>query len=426
MITRFGDGRDWFFEKRFGLFIHWGLYSILEWHEQHQYRLRIPRPEYEKLIHRFNPTKFDPDAWLDLAAATGMDYVCFTTKHCEGFCLWNTRQTDYNVMNTPYGKDVLKMLADACHRRGFPLCLYYSTPDMHCRYYPNANRSYELERPEPGDEPNLEKYIAFVRAQIRELCTQYGDIHGIWWDVNVLKYQDPSINDMIRALQPKAVINDRGFSPGDTTTPERDWCDEVNQSRAFERPTEACQSVGVESWGYRKDEDYFTPKYLIQAIDNIMAKGGNYLLNVGPKADGTMPEEGKNILRPIGEWYHKIRESFFQTELVSRRNENPNICLPVKNPNVLLTRKDNTLYVHLVKDPPSNSVTLDPINIQPRKATILNTGKPIETRVELLPSFYEQRKEYLRIRNLPLDLLATTVPVIKLEFDMLPANFFNP
>jgi alpha-L-fucosidase len=419
MMKHFNDGRDWFFEKRFGLCIHWGLYAIPAWHEQHQYRLRVPRSEYEKLIHQFNPTKFDPDAWLDLAAATGMEYVCFTTKHCDGFCLWNTRETDYNVMNPPYGKDVLKMLADACHRRGFPLCLYYSTPDMHCRYYPNANRSYELERPEPGDEPNLEKYIAFVKAQIRELCTQYGDIHGIWWDVNVLKHQDPSFNEMIRSLQPKAVINDRGFGPGDFSTPERDWCDSVNEAKAFENPVEACQSVGIESWGYREDEDYFTPKYLIQAIDNIMAKGGNYLLNVGPKADGTMPDEGVNILRTIGEWYHKVKESFLNTELVSRRNENPDICLPVKKPNILLTQREKTLYVHLFKDPPGNSVILDPINIQPRKATILNTGEPVESRLELLPSFYEHPKEYLRLRNLPIDLLATTVPVIKLEFDSL-------
>jgi alpha-L-fucosidase len=231
---------------------------------------------------------------------------------------------------------------------------------------------------------------------------------------------------MIHSLQPKAVINDRGFGPGDFTTPERDWCAWVNEAKAFDRPVEAWQSIGVESWGYRKEEDYFTPKYLMQSIDKIMAKGGNYLLNVGPKADGTMPGEGIRILRAIGEWYQRVKESFLQTQLVFLRKDNTDVYLTVDNPNILLTRKENSLYVHLYKDPPCASVVLDPLNLPPRKATILNTAAPVETRVELLPDFYKQKKEYLRLRNFPLDLLAATVPVIKLEFETLPANFFDP
>ncbi len=136
-IPRFGDGRDWFFEKRFGLFVHWGLYAIAGWHEQHQWRGRVPREEYVQLAKQWNPVKYDPEAWLDLAQAAGMKYLCITTKHHDGFCLWNTQQTTYNTMNTPYGKDVIKMLADACHRRRFPLCLYYSIADWHQPTYPN-------------------------------------------------------------------------------------------------------------------------------------------------------------------------------------------------------------------------------------------------------------------------------------------------
>ena len=113
-INRFGDARDWFFEKRFGLFVHWGLYAIPAWHEQVLYRKRMNRSEYARLMREFNPTHFDPDAWLDLAEEAGMQYVCFTTKHIDGFCMWDTAQTDFKVTRTPYGKDVLAMLADAC------------------------------------------------------------------------------------------------------------------------------------------------------------------------------------------------------------------------------------------------------------------------------------------------------------------------
>ena len=128
---RFGDGRDWWFHHRFGLFIHWGLYSIHGWHEQEQWRGRVPRSNYVQLAKQWNPTRFDPDQWLDAAQQAGMSYVCFTTKHHDGFCLWNTQLTDYNCLNTPYGRDVLEQLAEACHRRRVPLCLYYSIADAY-------------------------------------------------------------------------------------------------------------------------------------------------------------------------------------------------------------------------------------------------------------------------------------------------------
>ena len=195
MIPRFGDGCDWFF--RIALVCSYtGVFT--------PYRASmnstssvwgVPRREYEKLMCQFNPVQFDPDRWLDLAAQVGMQYVCFTTKHIDGFCMWNTAHTSYNIMNTPYGKDVLGMLAEACHRRGFPLCLYYSCADMHHPSYPNAGRSYELPQPDPGYEPDFGKYMEFVKAQVHELCTNYGEIHGFWWDANMTGHRDPSMNE---------------------------------------------------------------------------------------------------------------------------------------------------------------------------------------------------------------------------------------
>jgi alpha-L-fucosidase len=407
---RFGDGRDWWFQKRFGMFVHWGLYAIHGLHEQEQWRYRVPRAEYEKLAAQWNPVKFDPNAWLDLAASAGMKYVCLTTKHHDGFCLWDTKQTTYNTMNTPYGKDVVRMLADACHRRGVPLCLYYSIADWHQPNYPNQGRHHELA-PQPGDQPDLARYLEFLRAQVRELCTNYGELGGIWWDMNVDKHVDPSINAMIRQLQPNAVINNRGFDEGDFGTPERDYETTGEELASFAQRTEACQSVGSESWGYRKDEDYYDDRHLLRSIDKYLARDANYLLNVGPAPDGTIPERPSAILRRIGKWYAAVKESLEGTAPAAHLSSNRS---------VLLTSRGNTVYVHLHKDPIKESVQLKPIAIAPRRATLLNTGRPVTFAVDMIPSDHIEHKPYLRLRGLPVDELANTVLVVKLEFDKLP------
>jgi alpha-L-fucosidase len=410
MKFRFGDGRDWFFEKRFGLFLHWGLYAVGGWHEQDQYSRNISRREYAKQMQVFNPVQFDPEAWLDMAQAAGMEYLTFTTKHIDGFCMWNTAQTDYNIMHTLYGKDILGMLAEACHRRNFPLCLYHAIVDMHHPNYPSAGRPYEVRQPEPTDQPDLTQYLAYVKAQVTELCTNYGKLHGFWWDGNVLEYKDSTFNALIRKLQPDAVINNRGMDAGDFSTPERDWDDDVNRLAAFERPSEACQSIGTQSWGYRRNEDYYSDEHLIRSLDKVMAKGGNYLLNVGPTELGTFPHEAQRILQTIGGWYENVKEAFDGTEPASEL---------VDNPEVLLTRRDKTLYVHLTKTPVSEGLILAPLNKMPKRATLLNTGAAVEARVEIIPAYANAEKPCLRLRKLPVNKLTGTVLVVKLEFDQL-------
>ena len=402
--------RDWFFEKRFGLFVHWGLYSIPAWHEQYQWRARVPRAEYQKLREQWNPVGFDPDQWLDLLQSVGMKYMCLTTKHHDGFCLWDTKLTDYNTMNTPYGKDVLKMLADACHRRNVPLCLYYSCVDWHQKNYPNQGRHHELP-PQPGDEPDLARYLEFVKGQVRELCTNYGEIHGFWWDMNVDKHRDPSINDMIRKLQPSAVINNRGYDEGDFGTPERDYDSSGEDVLRFTKRTEANQSVGSESWGFRRDEDYYTDVHLMRSVDKYLARDANYLLNVGPMADGVIGPSETAILQRIGKWYRAMRESVEQVEPYSQL---------IANRNVLLTRKGNDLYVHLHREPLTEAVKLNPIDVAPRRTTLLNDGRAVEFAVELLPSEHVSQKKCLRLRKLPVNEMSDTVLVIKLEFDRIP------
>ncbi len=407
VIPRFGDGRDWFFERRYGMFVHWGLYAIPGWHEQHQWRAKVPRAEYMKLAGHWNPIRFNPEEWLDLMEEAGMKYITLTTKHHDGFCLWDTKQTSFNTMNTPYKKDVVGLLADACHKRNMPFCLYYSIADWNHPNYPNQGRHHELP-PQPQDSPDWDKYMHFLKEQVRELCSNYGEINGFWWDMNVPVCKDPTVNAMIRKLQPKAVINNRGFDEGDFGTPERDYDNPAADAKAFEKPVEACQSVGMESWGFKKDEDYYADRHLISSIDKYLARDANYLLNVGPTGEGIIPVESAAILRRIGKWKSAVDES-----LVRILPDSDLLSIP----GVFVTKKDQTIFIHLNKMPVGDGVKLKPINVLPVRATLLNTHKEIDCEVNLSPSDHASQQPYLRLRNLPVNELCNTVLVAKLEFN---------
>jgi alpha-L-fucosidase len=225
--------------------------------------------------------------------------------------------------------------------------------------------------------------------------------------MNVPQHKDQSINEMIRKLQPKAVINNRGFDDGDFGTPERDFDYTSMETPGLTRPTEACQSVGMESWGYKSDEDYYTDGHLIRSIDKYLARDANYLLNVGPEASGAIPSVSAEILKRIGKWYVQVKESFEDVEPA------PDI---LSNRDVLVTRRGNTLYIHFYKGLPGNGFKMKPLDKMPEKAVLLNTGHPVECVVNLAPSDHTEQKAYLRLRNLPSDKLANSVIIVKLEF----------
>ncbi|HEX2975703.1 MAG TPA: alpha-L-fucosidase, partial [Bacteroidales bacterium] len=358
-IKKFGDERDWFFEKRFGMFVHWGLYAIPAWHEQYQWRARVPRNEYVKLAAKWNPGKFNPAEWLDAMEMAGMQYLTVTTKHHDGFCLWDTKQTKFNTMNTPYGKDIIGMLSEECHKRNVPLCLYYSIADWNHPAYPNQGRSHELAAPEPGDEPNWDAYMEFLKAQVKELCGNYGKINGFWWDMNVPGYKDPSINAMMRTMQPSAVINNRGFDEGDFGTPERDFENAESKGNTLDRPTEACQSVGMESWGFRKDEDYYSDLHLERSIDKYLSRNANYLLNVGPDAGGAIPETSFEILERVGEWYLNVKESYTGVEFAPAL---------LASKDVMVTVRGRDMYLHFNKGLTGSGFKMKPLDVSPLKA----------------------------------------------------------
>ena len=398
-----------FRDMRFGMFIHWGIYSVGAWHEQEQWRYPVDSGEYMKYAQQFNPVLFDPEQWLDLVEEAGMDYVCFTTKHHDGFCMWDTAYTDFTIMNTSYGKDVLKLLADACHRRGIGLSLYYSVPDWHHKNYPNQGGSHELACPKPGDEPDEDKYVEYVKNQLTELCTNYGKIESFFWDIPPAR-RDPSLNEYIREMQPGILINDRGYDEGDFATPERS----LPEGGRFERYTEACQSVGWQAWGYRKNEDYYSHKFLMESIDTYMAMGGNYLLNVGPKPDGTIPPEAQDSLRAIGEWYKRVKEALWA--------EPASHLIPSSQ--FLLTAKGNTLYLHFHKSPESNGLILETIGKLPKSATVLNNEQELYAAFERMPTLCSPPhagRPVLHLNRIPIDQLAGEVIILKLEFDDLAA-----
>ncbi|MCF6177587.1 MAG: alpha-L-fucosidase [Victivallaceae bacterium] len=395
---------NWFKEKRFGMFVHWGLYAIPAKHEQYWQRWNIPRKEYLKFAEQFNPQNFNPAAWLDLAEDAGMEYLVFTAKHHDGFCMWDTQQTAFNIMNSPYGKDILAMLADECHKRDFPLVIYYSVVDWYQPTYPNIGRHHEIVT-DPAQH-DMAAYVEFVKAQIGELCSNYGKIHGIWWDMNVPEYHESSVHKLIRQLQPEAVINNRGFGPGDFSTPEREWDPEGADTGYHNHKynmLEACQSIGLNSWGYNEDEDYYSSCYLMKSIDQRLAAGANYLLNIGPDASGNIPHQATEILSNIGNWFKPVRASFNATAV--------NI---VNNRFLLTTQSGKTVYIHAPEGLNTSTLELDPISKTPHTVTLLNNGQQLAW--TFTPLIHNQDKaEYLRIRNIPTANIIGPV-VLKIEF----------
>ncbi len=399
--------------KRLGLFIHWGLYAVSGLHEQEQWRYSVPSKEYEEYIKHFNPTEYNPKEWVRLAKKLGYDYITFTTKHHDGFCMWDTAETDYKITNTPYGKDVLKMLSDACQEEDIGLSLYYSVPDWHHPNYPNNIGHHEISEKRESDEPNEALYIEYVRNQLKELLTGYGKIQSFFWDIPP-KTHDKSLNELIRSLQPGIYINNRGYDEGDFSTPERMSAD----GAVFEGLTEACDSIGAESWGYRKSEDYHSKLYLTSSIDRYMAMGANFVLNIGPDEKGNIPEISKKILCSVGEWYGKVKEALFAEPVKYE-------CTAKKG--ILTTRNGNSLYLHFPSGHTSTGFFLENVAAMPKSATLLNNGQNLCCVFEKIPRLFngtaESMKDVLHISGMDIDGLSSEAIIIKLEFENLDKAF---
>ena len=394
-------------ENKFGMFIHWGLYGATGVQDQVFARMNWPREAYEDLMHSFNPVKYDPEKWVLLAKEAGMEYICFTTKHHDGFCMWDTAYSEYKITNTPYGKDVLKMLADACQKHGMKLSFYYSCPDWNHPFGYNPASTHQWKaKMENG--VNTAAYLEYVRNQVRELCTNYGPLYTFFWDIPP-KIKDPSFNEMIRELQPGIFINDRGYDLGDFSTPEREY--QAADGTRFTRMTEACNSVGEQSWGYRSNEDFYSLRHLISSIDRMMAMGGSYLLNVGPNGEGEITEEYAARIRRVGDWYNRMEGALIC-------HEADDFNYKVKANKAIVTKKNGKSYFHFPDGIRSTSIALQYFPSVPKSVRLLNTGKTLPCAIDLLPEYFSngQALPFLHITSIPVDDLASEAIVIEIEW----------
>ncbi|OUO97959.1 alpha-L-fucosidase [Barnesiella sp. An22] len=345
------QNRKEFAESRLGIFIHWGLYSTFAQGEWYMNNASVDAREYAKAMNGFYPHRFDARQWVSAFKAAGAKYICFTTRHHEGFSMWDTRWSDYNIMNTPYGKDIVRQLAEECHRQGIKLHLYYSHIDWTREDYPAGRTGRGTKRLDRADWP---AYYRFMNNQLTELLTNYGEIGAIWfdgwWDHDVdsvpFNWELEEQYKLIHDLQPGCLVGNNHhqtpFEGEDIQIFERDVPGENKAGLSGQDisalPLETCQTMN-HSWGYRvTDQEYKSTRELIQLLVRTSGKGANLLLNVGPQPDGTLPEAALTRLAEMGKWLDRYGESIYATVAGDYR----------EGDNLITTRNGNVLYVHIL------------------------------------------------------------------------------
>jgi alpha-L-fucosidase len=381
------DRTAWWRDAKFGMFIHWGPYAVIGRHEWARHRYEIPQAEYDKYARAFNPVKFNADAWVDLAKNAGAKYIVITSKHHDGFSIYRSKVSDYDMEITPYKGDPLRMLADSAKRKGMRLGFYHSIMDWHHPDYV-PKRAWEV----PGqpsrksnDDPggNIDKYIEFMKAQIRELLTEYGPVATMWfdgeWEHTLAEMHSDEVFDMIRQVSPSTLINDRIYKrqPGnraDHGTPEQ-FVPATGEKGPDGKPIlwESCVTINTDSWGYNKYETEFkTPRDLIRMLVEVVSKGGNLLLNVGPKPDGTIQQEFVTRLNAMGDWIKVNSESIYGT------TASPFTRLPFFG---RATTKGNTIYLHVFQWPKDGVLRMPGVKNNVLSASLLaSPGSKLSTR----------------------------------------------
>ena len=356
----------WWTEARFGMFIHWGLYAQAARHEWVKKYERISDEDYQKYFEMFNPDLFDPTDWAKKAKAAGMKYAVITTKHHEGFNMFKSEYTDYNIMNTPYGKDIIKEWVEAFRAEGLGIGFYYSLIDWHHpeytidRVHPQSVNTQE-EYDELNKDRDMSVYREYLKNQVREILTNYGKIDIIWLDYSFPGRFGKDHNDwgsvelmkMVRELQPEIMVNDRAdlleYNGGwDFTTPEQFKVQEWPEIDGKKIPWETCQTFSG-SWGYYRDEYTWkdTKQLLVLLIESV-SKGGNLLLNVGPTGRGTFDQRADKALSEMGKWMKYNERSIYGCTEAPEDFVVPDHTLLTYNP------KENKLYIHLLDYPLKN------------------------------------------------------------------------
>jgi alpha-L-fucosidase len=356
----------WWTDARFGMFIHWGLYAQAARHEWVQKRERISDEDYQKYFEQFNPDLFNPLEWAKKAKAAGMKYAVITSKHHEGFCMFESKFTDYNIMNTPYGRDILEEWVDAFRSEGLGIGFYYSLIDWHHpdytidRVHPqSAGTQKEYDKLNEGR--NMAVYREYLKNQVREILTNYGKIDILWLDYSFPGQFGKGLDDwgsvelmkMVRELQPEIIVNDRAdlkdyWGGWDFTTPEQFKVQSWPEVDGEKIPWETCQTFSG-SWGYYRDEHTWKDnKQLLVLLIESVSKGGNVLLNVGPTARGTFDHRADEALVGMGQWMKYNSRSIYGCTQAPAEFEAPDHTLLTYNP------ETNRLYIHLLDYPLQN------------------------------------------------------------------------
>jgi alpha-L-fucosidase len=381
---------EWFRDAKFGLFVHWGLYSVpagqwgrkTTYHEWFQLQTHMSNEHYGEFAAVFNPVGFDARQWVKTAKEAGMKYIVITAKHADGFCMFDTTYTDYNIVKaTPFKRDPMKELAQACREAGIKLCFFYSLPDWH---HPEMPAQYN-QRGFHGDlNPNADvaKYIEYTRDQVKELLTHYGPVGSIWFDggtafaaadrARVL--QADKMVAMIHQLQPDCLINNRLGAGGDYTTPERRI-----PARTLNCDFEVCMTLN-DHWGYNKhDNDWKSAKTVIRELTDAAGRGGNFLLNVGATAEGTFPQPAMDILERVGKWMAANGESVYGTRA------GPFLTLPWGNCTMKTNGTDAVLYLHVFDWPADGKLLLPGLRSPVQTAYLLANKRRKSLTIESTP-----------------------------------------
>ncbi len=392
----------WWEEARFGMFIHWGLYSVIGHQEWVMESEGVPIPQYEILAQHFKPKPDAAREWARLAKRAGQKYMVMTTKHHEGFCMWDTRLTDYNAMRQGPGRDLVREFVEAARAEGLRVGFYYSLMDWH---HPDGAIC-------KTDAAARERFVAYAHGLIRELMTNYGKIDILWYDVDwpltPQQWRAEEMNRMVFDLQPEIIVNNRNGLPGDFSTPE-------HKIEAANRAWETCDTMNL-GWGYqRNDTEWKTPKHVVNDLTVCAQQGGNYLLNIGPEADGSVPEASVKILDTVGEWLAVNGRAIYGTQggaSVSFGNYDN------------FTRRGNSLFIHVYFWPsqtpasqwlsfyqPPTVVAVGGLEAKVLSAKVVRTGQSIQ---------FTQDATTLRLTGLPQVPPDGLVSVLELECDAPP------
>jgi len=398
-IDDFTKNQKWFLDAKFGIFIHFGLYTLLGGNENDYKKGIMKKEDYENMMYRFNPKKFNAEKWVKLIKESGAKYLVITTKHGEGFCLWDTKTTDYKITNTPFKRDIIKELSSACRSSKLYFGVYYSLVDRHY-----------------GEKGGILEYQSYVKNQLEELLTKYGEIDCVWFDGGDKRLTEKFMQKLIsyiHKIQPRAVVNNRGVDfhepgpkYGDYVTPERYIPDFVRIPHPF---IECCDAMGQKSWGYCKNEKFWSGPELVKRLTMVASLGGNYLLNVEPTPEGEIRKECVERLKIIEDWLKLNKDAVYGTKEC--------FLYPVDNSLTYLpkigcaTRKRNKIYIFLHQWPTGDSVLIPNLSGEVKTVRIIGMKKKME---------FKNTPKGLSLSELPSMPLNGLISVIKISFVQSP------